>query len=53
MAFRALVARLSSLSTVTISTSWVFHFIISVFKLENCSVKKLANANLKSFIKKG
>ena len=44
MAFRALEARLSSLSTVITLTSWGFHFITSALKLGNFSLIKTANA---------
>lgn len=40
MVSRVLVVHLSSLSTETTSMSWDFHCIISVFKLESCTLIK-------------
>ena len=49
MAFKVLVEHLSNPFMVTTSTSWDFHFIISAFKLENCSLKKIANTSRPCF----
>ena len=37
------MVHLSSLFTATTSMSWDFHYIISVFKLENCTLIKSAD----------
>ena len=47
MAYRVLEAHWSGLFTATISMSWAFLCITSVFKLGNYFLIKLANTNLK------